>query len=316
MGDAVQLARGVLMGGADIIPGVSGGTVALILGIYRRLVTALSRVDTALLGHLRRLELAAAARYLDLRFLVTLVLGILIGIVSLANLMHHLLQDERLRPLTFAAFFGMILASGLLVGRMVDRWSPASVGLAVAGSTFAFWLTGLQAMSVEPNLGYTFVCGAIAICAMILPGISGAYILLLMGMYLHVTAAIKGLPRGELSIDNLLTIVFFCAGAGLGLLGFSKLLRRLLDRHASTTMALLGGFMIGSLRKIWPFKTDLTPEIVELTLKRFVNVWPEPFESDHWLALGVAVVGLAVVLALDTISRRVLHRPDFPVAPD
>jgi len=315
-GDLAQVVRGVLMGGADIIPGVSGGTVALILGIYRRLVTALSRADVIFLGHIRRFEIAVAARHIDLRFLVTLGLGIVIGIVSLANLMHHLLEDDKLRPLTLAAFFGMILASGLLVGRMVTRWNLGSLALAVGGALFAFWLTGLQAMSVEPSLGYTFICGSIAICAMILPGISGAYILLLMGMYLHVTSAIKGLPRGEFDSANLLTIAFFCAGAGIGLLGFSKLLHRLLERHGSATMALLGGFMIGSLRKIWPFKVDTTPQVVELKLKQFANIWPESFESAHVLAVAIALGGLILVLALDAISRKLLHRPDLKIGDD
>jgi len=302
--DLAQAGRGFLMGGADIIPGVSGGTVALILGIYERLVTALSRFDTTFLGHLRRGALGQALGHVDFRFLAGLGSGIVIGIVSLAGLMHHLLTDERLRPLTLAMFFGLILASSVLVGRKVERWSAGSVALAVAGTAVAFWITGLQSVTAEASLLYTFVCGAVAICAMILPGISGAYILLLLGMYLHVTGAIKGLPRGDLSVENLTTIVVFCSGCALGLLGFSKLLRWLLARHHAPTMALLGGFMIGSLRKIWPYKQDLTPEIEELKLKSFANVLPDTLDGPVLTALAIALIAVAAVFLLDFVSRR------------
>ncbi|MHC4516906.1 MAG: DUF368 domain-containing protein, partial [Planctomycetota bacterium] len=233
--DVAQIVRGFLMGGADIIPGVSGGTVALILGIYRRLVNALSHFDLTFIGHLKRFELLQAARHMDLRFLAALGTGILVGIVSLAGLMHHLLTDDRLRPLTLAMFFGLILASGVLVGRLVDRWSTGSVTMAIAGIAIAYWITGLQSAAIEASYPYVFLCGMIAICAMILPGISGAYILLLLGMYLHVTGAIKGLPKGDVSVENLTTIAVFCAGCVVGLLSFSKLLRWLLARFTSPT---------------------------------------------------------------------------------
>ena len=292
------------MGGADIIPGVSGGTVALILGIYRRLVTALSRFDLTFVILLKQLRVADALRHVDFRFLATLGSGIVVGIVSLASLMHQLLGDDRLRPLTLAAFFGMILASGVLVGRRVERWSWGAGVLAASGTAFAFWITGLESATVQPSYSYIFVCGAVAICAMILPGISGAYILLLLGMYLHVTSAIKGLPRGDLSKENLITIVVFCSGCALGLLGFSKLLRWLLAHHTSTTMAVLCGFMIGSLRKIWPFQQDLTPHVDELKLKRFANMLPDAFDGSVAAALGIGVVATAAVLLLDYVSHR------------
>jgi len=301
--DLRQAGRGFLMGGADIIPGVSGGTVALILGIYRRLVTALSRFDLEFLSLVRRARIVEATRHVDLRFLLTLGFGIVVGIVSLASLMHHLLTDETLRPLTLAGFFGLILASGVLVGRKVERWSGGAVLLALAGTAVAFWVTGLESAVVEPTIPYVFFCGAVAICAMILPGISGAYILLLLGMYLHVTGAIKGLPKGDLSTENLLTIAVFCSGCALGLLSFSKLLRWLLARHTSPTMAVLGGFMIGSLRKIWPFKQDLPPGIDELKLKQFGNVWPESLDGPVAAALAIAVVAAGLVFLLDRVAR-------------
>ena len=290
------------MGGADIIPGVSGGTIALILGIYTRLVTALSRFDTVFVSHLTRGRIRQALDHVDFRFLAALGAGILGGIVSLASLMHQLLADQQSRPLTLAGFFGLILVSGYLVGRRVERWSVSAMLLALSGTAFAYWLTGLQSGAVEPTYTYVFLSGAVAICAMILPGISGAYILLLLGMYLHVTGAIKGLPKGELSVDGLLTIVVFCAGCGLGLLLFSKLLHWLLARHTSPTMALLGGFMVGSLRKIWPFKQDLTPEVHELKLKQFANVLPETLDAAVLLAIAICVVAAGAVLVLDRVA--------------
>jgi putative membrane protein len=301
-GDAKQVVRGFLMGGADIIPGVSGGTVALILGIYERLVTALSRFDTTFLGHLKALRIRDALAHIDFRFLAALGTGIVVGIGSLASLMHHLMTDPQLRPLTLAGFFGLILASGYLVGRRVERWSGGAVGLAVAGTVFAYWLTGLQSATVEPTYAYVFFSGAIAICAMILPGISGAYILLLLGMYIYVTGLIKGLPHGEISAEALVTVAIFCAGCGIGLLSFSKLLRWLLARHGSLTMALLGGFMIGSLRKIWPFKQDLTPDEHELKLKQFANVLPDSMDGPALLVVGIMIGAAVAVLVLDRVA--------------
>jgi putative membrane protein len=267
-------------------------------------VTALSRFDLRFVSLVRRGRIPEAARHVDLRFLAGLGCGILLGIVSLASLMHHLLTDERLRPLTLAAFFGLILASGVLVGRRVERWSAGAAVLALAGTALAYWITGLGSVAIQPSYPYVFICGAVAICAMILPGISGAYILLLLGMYLHVTGMIKGLPRGDVSVDSLVTIAVFCTGCALGLLSFSKLLRWLLARHTSPTMAVLGGFMIGSLRKIWPFKQDVTPQIVELKLKRFVNVWPDALEAQVVWAVVIAVVATGLVFLLDRVSRR------------
>jgi len=297
-----HVGRGFLMGGADIIPGVSGGTVALILGIYRRLVTAVSHFDLETLRLLRRGELGQAIRRVDLYFLMALGLGIGVGIVSLASLMHSLLTQSATRSLTLAVFFGLIVASGVLVGRMVERWGPGTILVAAVGTAFAFWITGLQSFHPDPTYLYVFFCGMVAICAMILPGISGAYILLLLGMYVHVTGAIKGLPRGDVSTENLMTIAAFLAGCAIGLVSFSKLLRWLLSRHESTTMALLCGFMLGSLRRIWPFQRDLTPHEEELKLKLFANEWPAVIDGRFWLVLGLGVVAAALVFGLNRIS--------------
>lgn len=320
--DFKTFGRGLLMGSADVIPGVSGGTVALILGIYERLVGALSNVDSQLLGHLRRREWTAAAVHLDLRFLMALGSGIAVGIGGLASVMHYLLAHHAVA--TWSFLFGVILASSLLVARRVERWSPGAIVAGAAGVAFAYWLVGQLPTTPPPGYWYVFTCGAIAICAMILPGISGAFVLVLLGMYFHVTGALKTTLAGNVTLDGLLTIFIFVAGCAIGLLSFSKFLRWLLSRHESWTMAALGGFMIGSLRKIWPLKIDATtpeylrrlglppeeiaafeahPAALDQKYRLLENHLPATLSSEAALALGLMLAGLLLVLVLDWASR-------------
>ena len=302
--DLLQVVRGFLMGGADIIPGVSGGTVALILGIYERLVRAISRVDRTLFGLIRHGEWKQAIHYLDLRFLVTLGIGIGLGIISLAGLMHYLLLEQR--TFTLAAFYGLIAASSWLVALMVDRWRFLEWFFLIAGGAFAFWLVGLPLLHTPPdNSGYLFFCGAVAICAMILPGISGAFILLLLGKYVEITGLIKGVLHGEVSTSILMTIGIFALGCLTGLLTFSKLLKWLLTHYSSVTMATLCGFMIGSLRKLFPFQKDLTPEITELKHKIYINQNFAEINVQTELipAIFIAILAAAFVIMLSWLSK-------------
>lgn len=310
-GDALQLARGLMMGGADIVPGVSGGTVALILGIYERLVTALSHFDLKLFELLASRRWRKAVAHVDLRFLVALGGGIVIGVGSLAKLMNYLLLHQPVP--TWSLFFGLILASAILVARMIERWSAATALLLVAGAWFAWWLVGQTPADASGSYAYLFFTGAVAICAMILPGISGAYIMLIMGQYEHVTGKISQFVDGlrlifagnlsgaadHITADTLLTLILFALGCAVGLLSFSKLLRWLLARHEALTMAVLCGFMFGSLRKIWPFKKDLTPEIEDLKHKLFTNTFPKQFDGEVVLALLLAIGAIVFVLAVD-----------------
>ncbi|HBN77079.1 MAG TPA: DUF368 domain-containing protein [Planctomycetaceae bacterium] len=306
--DLLQVARGFLMGGADIIPGVSGGTVALILGIYERLVRAISRVDGTLFSFVRHGEWKQAAHYFDLRFLITLGIGIGLGIISLAGLMHVLLLEQR--TFTLAAFYGLIAASSWLVACMVDRWRFLEWICLIAGGLFAFWLVGLPILHTPPdNSAYLFFCGAVAICAMILPGISGAFILLLLGKYVEITGLIKGLLHGEISISILITISVFALGCLTGLLTFSKLLKWLLTHYFSVTMAMLCGFMIGSLRKLFPFQNDLTPEITELKHKIYVNrnFAEIDLQTELIPTVVIAILAAAFVLVLSRLSEAKPH---------
>ena len=299
--DAKQFGRGLLMGGADIIPGVSGGTVALILGIYQRLVTAISRFDGTLIKLLAGRQWRAAAERVDLRFLSFLALGILTGGVTLAKTMRFLLTNHR--GYTLAVFFGLILASSILVSRLVGANTPKerfrAGALALAGAVFAFYLVGLEQVHLYDHPAYYFLCGCLAICAMILPGISGAYILWLLGAYEAVTGFIVRAVHFELSGSDLASVVAFGCGCVVGLISFSKILRRLLTVAHSTTLAVLGGFMIGSLRGLWPFQRLLNPEETELRLRRYESLMPDAMTTEVAITIGLVVLAAAALLLLE-----------------
>lgn len=311
--DLLQIGRGLLMGGADIIPGVSGGTVALILGIYQRLITAISHCDVQLFQLLASRKWREAAEHLDLRFVIPLGVGILTGVISLASLIHYLL-DYHLQ-LTLSLFFGLILASSLLVAQMVKRWSFSNiVGLLVA-LVGIYWLVGEH--SVRPPEGnlYVFVCGMIAICAMILPGISGALILVLLGKYHDITGLLKTIPKellkGHIDWAGLFTVCIFILGCALGLILFSKLLRWLLRHYHTLTMSVLCGLMMGSLRKIWPFKIDVTPytsgqtrEMVPFKHRVYENILPTSFDGLFWSSVVIIIGAAFFVWGLDRLSQK------------
>ena len=299
----VNVGRGLLMGGADIIPGVSGGTVALILGIYKRLITALSSFDVQFLTHLRNKKIRAAAEHTDLDFLGTLLGGIGLGIIGLASLMHYLLEHQTQH--TFGAFFGLILASSWHVARIVDRWSARSVLMFFLGAVAAYSLVALPLLKSPPETAwYIFACGSISICAMILPGISGAFLLLILGAYYELTRSLEQIKDFEITAEPLLTIGAFLTGAVIGLLSFSKFLHWLLAHYQTATIAVLCGFMIGSLRKIWPFKIETPPTQSDFKLKQFMNEWPDFTDGSVWLTILIATAAFVFVLLLEWWTGR------------
>lgn len=313
-GDAINAGRGLCMGAADVIPGISGGTVALLFGIYERLVAAIAHIDLQLLGFCRRGEFRRAAAHIDLRFLASLAVGILVGGLAMTMVMNRLLTTDLTRSITLAALFGLIAASGVLVCRLIRGVDePVARGslwlLGALGAALAWWLTTLnQQAAAAPSLGYLFLCGSLGICAMILPGISGAMILLVMGVYEHVTGVIKELPgkllHGEPLTESLLVLGVFAAGCGISLLAFSRVLRWLLDKYGPPTMAVLCGFIFGALVKIWPYQRDLSPEITEFKHKVFQPIWPDWAQPQTWAILAVGGVAFASVLLLDRRFRR------------
>jgi len=303
--------RGLCMGCADVVPGVSGGTIALILGIYERLVTAISHFDATFAARVRSRAWRSAAQHIELQFLVTLGFGIGCGVVAMTLLINRLLTSPDSRALTLAVFFGMILASALLIARTIR---PTSTGHAIVcallgllGAAVAWWVSVLPqaaGSAGEPSLLWYFVCGSIAICAMILPGISGAMILLVLGVYIHLTEIPHQLLAGEQLGHNLLVLIVFGSGCAISLVLFSKVLRWLLVNFHSPTMALLCGFMFGALRKLWPFQHDLTPEVEKYKYKVFEAVWPDTWNAQVVAVIAACAVAAVAVLVVDVVVRR------------
>lgn len=304
---ALHVGRGALMGAADIVPGVSGGTVALLVGIYPRLLRAITRFDARLFQLLRTGQFSEAATHLDAPFLLALGVGIAGGLLLFGTLVSLLLADAVARAFTLAAFFGLIFATGVLVARRIEppaalHWVGAGLAMLV-GAAVAFAISGWQTAAVEPSVGYLFVCGTVGICAMILPGVSGAMLLLILGVYVYLTDRIKELLHLQLTAASLLEIAAFALGCVVGLLTFTRLLRWLLEHYRWITLAVLTGFIFGALRKIWPFQRDLTPEIEIVKLKTFVNVVPE--WSGTSLAISLtAVVAAAALLGIELALER------------
>jgi putative membrane protein len=239
--------RGLLMGAADIVPGVSGGTMAFITGIYDTLLASIRAFDLTFLRKLFRLDLAGAWYHVNGAFLLALLAGIATSIFSLAQIVSWLLENHPV-PL-WAFFFGLILSSTVVLLREVKQWSTAVVFSLLAGVVIALLIALSPVVNLDVGLWGVFLAGFVAICAMILPGISGSFILVLLGMYSTVLIAIKSF--------DLMFIVVFAFGAGSGLLCFSRLLHWLLHRFRESTMALLTGFLFGSLVVVWPWKRVL-----------------------------------------------------------
>ncbi|MDA1050605.1 MAG: DUF368 domain-containing protein [Planctomycetota bacterium] len=300
---------GLCMGCADVVPGVSGGTVALILGIYERLVTAISHVDRPALKHLCRREWKELAAHIDLRFLIALGSGLLSGVIGMSLVVGVLLNSDATRALTFAVFFGAIFASAILVAGLIQTTTRMQmvrcIVLGLIGAVAAFWISTLQNSPAiaSPTKGYVFLCGCIAICAMILPGISGAMLLLVMGVYEHLTEIPSNFLAGKHIADGLLTIAIFGTGCSLGLVLFSKLLRWLLISHHATTMSLLCGFMFGALRKLWPFQRDLTPDVEKFKDKTFEVFVPQQLDGQVIAVCAAALFAAGVVCAVDRWTR-------------
>ncbi|MEO1616513.1 MAG: DUF368 domain-containing protein [Planctomycetota bacterium] len=299
--DVINVARGFCMGAADTVPGVSGGTVALILGHYQRLVGAISRVDRTFIAHLLGRRFTAAWDHLDGRFVVALGAGIGAGIVTLAGLMHWLL-DHRLSE-TYAVFFGLILASIWIVKRYVPKWTPSTWVACGLGIAVAIGIGRLSQASESASLPYLFLAGSVAICAMILPGISGAFVLLLFGVYHPITGMIKNTVKGDVAAESLVQMSVFAVGCLFGLLAFSKVLRWLLEHQRGVTMAALIGLMIGSVEKLWPMQRP-TPETAALKMKERVmeSIPMQQWDSGVVILIGLAVVAATAVLVLDRVA--------------
>ncbi|MEM9650339.1 MAG: DUF368 domain-containing protein, partial [Bacteroidota bacterium] len=279
--------KGMAMGAADVVPGVSGGTIAFISGIYEELITSINNINLSLFKVLRTEGLKPFWNQLNGNFLLALFVGIFISVLSLAKFLSWLLENEPI--LLWSFFFGLVLASVFFVGKEIKKWSLITIVVFVSGVLLAYFITELPPNENIDSLPYLFLSGALAVCAMILPGISGAFILVLLGSYKTILDAVH-----EKDIKIVLTVGL---GAVFGLLSFARLLKWMFTHYKNITLALLTGFILGSLNKIWPWKKVLETKTFgdKTIVVDDVNVWPSAFEGENQLilALILAVIGFS-----------------------
>ncbi len=290
--------KGMAMGAADVVPGVSGGTIAFITGIYQELIATISGVDLSLINVWKTEGFKAMWYKLNGPFIVSLLLGILISVFSIMRVANYLLEKHPV--LIWSFFFGLILASVWFVAKQIPKWNFKIVIALLIGAALAFYIISLPPLGAVTSNWYLFLAGAVAICAMILPGISGAFILVLMGAYKTITEAAHDF--------DIKTLGIVAIGAVCGLLAFSKILKWLFDHYSNITLAVLTGFIVGSLNKIWPWKKVL--ETAEFGDKSVViresSVLPWNFEGEPYLfqAIILMLTGFLLILLLERIATQ------------
>ena len=243
--------KGVCMGAADVIPGVSGGTIAFITGIYDQLLESINSIDATAVKLFFTGRFKEFWKHINGGFLLSLICGIAISILSLAGLMQYLLEHHPIQ--TWAFFFGLIVASSIFILKGIEGWNLKAFIWLVAGIVLGIVICTLSPTRTPDALWFIFLSGAIAVCAMILPGISGSFILLILGKYQYIMEAISGFTSGAAIGESLVILSVFAVGAVCGLLSFSKFLHWLLGRFNKETLLVLAGFIIGSLVKVWPW---------------------------------------------------------------
>ena len=289
--------KGLAMGAADVVPGVSGGTIAFISGIYEELITSINNVNISLFKTLKTQGFKAAWNQLNGNFLLALFLGIGISILSLAKLMEWLLVNKPIFLWSF--FFGLVVASILFVGKQIAKWNIATILLFILGTITAYYITSLPVLGTNESNWFLFLAGALAICAMILPGISGAFILVLLGAYQPVLEALNN--------RDIKTIAIIGVGAIIGLLSFSKLLKWLFNNFKNLTLAVLTGFILGSLNKIWPWKETISTRInskgeeVPL-LQESISPFKYPEDPQLAWAIALAILGFLTIFLLERLA--------------
>ena len=295
--------KGIAMGAADVVPGVSGGTIAFITGVYDTLLESIRRINPSLIRLWKQQGFKAVCSHINLFFLLSLFAGILTSILTLAKLISWLLVTHPIPIWSF--FFGLIVVSVYHMLKQVEHKQWAQWGFLFIGVALAYSITVLKPISMEPTSINILICGAVAICAMILPGISGSFILLLLGMYAPILGAVKAMQVG--------TLALFASGCVLGLLSFSHLLSWLLKRHRDTTLMFLTGLMLGTLPKIWPWKetiswrTNSHGEQVPLLQH---NLSPFEFESitsqpsQLFIAIILMLCAIGLVLGLEKFAAK------------
>lgn len=295
-------AKGIGMGAADVVPGVSGGTIAFITGIYEELLGSIRSVNGEAIKLLLHLNLKGFWKHINGNFLVVLIGGILFSIASLSRVILYLLENYP--EMLWSFFFGLIVASAVVVSKKITRWRPAVILSGLVGAAIAYYVTVATPTQSPEAYWFIFLSGAIAICAMILPGISGSFLLVLLAKYEFILNSVK-----EFKLDVIIT---FGLGCVTGILAFSHVLNFMLKRYHNITVALLTGFMVGSLNKVWPWKetietyTDRHGEVKPLVQE---NVLPGNYEAltgqEPYLLYGVllAIFGFLLVYLIDRFTE-------------
>ena len=291
--------KGIAMGAADVVPGVSGGTIAFISGIYEELIETINKISFNTFKILHKEGFKKAWQSINGNFLLSLFIGMLISILSLARAVKWLLENKPI--LVWAFFFGLVLASVIFIAKQIKKWNAPIILMLVVGSLLGYYITILPPMSTTASSSlFLFLAGSLAVCAMILPGISGGFILLLLGAYKPALDALHD--------KDFKTIFLLGAGAIVGLLTFSRLLKWMFDRYKNATLAILTGFVVGSLNKVWPWKEVLESEMINGKLKilKEKSISPFSFDGENELALAVvfAVIGFVIIIVLEKTATK------------
>ena len=288
------------MGAANVIPGVSGGTIALITGIYERLINSIKQCDLRALKLFISGKFSAFWSHIDGAWLSTLLVGVAVSIITLARLFEFLLNTHE--KYTLAFFFGLILLSILYVARDIKQWRATTIAALITGTAIAVAIATLAPATENDSLWYVFVCGVIAISSMILPGLSGSFVLILMGNY--------ALVLGAISAFNLSILIPLALGCAFGLIAFSHILSWVFKRYADQTLALMTGFVVGSLVVIWPWKqaTIATIERAGKPPKQIIESYqwllPSLQDSTTWLTIGLMILGALSIAAMERFARQ------------
>lgn len=288
---AFLVLKGMGMGAADVVPGVSGGTIAFIVGIYDELIDSIKSVNGKSLKLFFTGQFAAFWKMINGSFLFSILLGIGISVFSLAKIITWLLVEHPV--LVWSFFFGLVLASTWFVAKDIKGWNWKTILGFAAGVALAFYITVATPAQTPEYLWFIFLCGAIAICAMILPGISGSFILVLLGKYFFIMDAVKTLDFGVIAV--------FGVGAVIGITSFSRILSYALKHVRNITLAVLSGFMLGSLNKVWPWKETITTTVDGHELVMENNILPNAYITE---AVVLMLVGFFLVYFLEKLSMR------------
>ena len=307
--------KGMAMGMAEVVPGVSGGTIAFITGIYERLINTIESIGPVLFTVFKKDGIHGVWKAVDGKFLVTLISGMLVGIVIGVFLITHLLETYPL--LVWSYFFGLIMVSAWFVGKQIIQVNGQVIFMATLGACIAYYITVAVPVAGNPELWYVFVCGAIAVSALLLPGISGSFILLLLGMYTYIIPTVKDATK-TFEIDKIIVLIAFGGGMLVGMIAFSRVISWAFANFKDLTLAALTGFLIGSLNKIWPWQKVLQTvekDSGELVIVHSHSVLPatfakielNPIYGNDPQILGcvlLIVAGFATVFVAEQLSSK------------